>query len=100
MMLKHITPIGVNDDVSKTIINQFGKVSSIFLFINPSGDVLLSEYLNKNICIHTIFGRITAIIDNKIQIIKQHQILYLNFTKNLELRNTTTENVVIYIGLC
>ncbi|MEC2873437.1 hypothetical protein ACIQHV_33350 [Bacillus bombysepticus] len=100
MMLKNITPIGVNDEVSKTIISQVGKVYSTFLFISPSGDVLLNEYSNKNICIHTICGGIMAIIDNQIQIIKQHQVLYLNFKKNLELRNTTTENVVIYIGLC
>lgn len=97
---KNITPIGINDEVSKTVINQIGNIYSTFLFISPSGDVLINEYLNENICIHTICGGIIAIIDNQIQIIKHHQVLYLNFKKNLELRNNTTENVVIYIGLC
>ncbi|MDR4904771.1 hypothetical protein RGW67_28455 [Bacillus mycoides] len=100
MMLKNITPIGINDEVSKTVINQIENIYSTFLFISPSGDVLINEYLNENICIHTICGGIIAIIDNQIQIIKHHQVLYLNFKKNLELRNNTTENVVIYIGLC
>ncbi|WP_410985008.1 hypothetical protein [Bacillus cereus] len=100
MMIKNITPIGLNDEVSKTLIDQIGNTYSTFFFINPSGNVFIEKYSNENICVYTVCGGIMAIIDNQIQIIEHHQVLYLNYKKNLELRNNTTENVVIYIGLC
>lgn len=56
-MLKNISPIGINDEVSKTVIYQIENIYPTYLFICSSGDVLVNKYSNRFICNLTIWGR-------------------------------------------
>ncbi|MED1047365.1 hypothetical protein P4T54_23380 [Bacillus mycoides] len=97
MQLKNVTPMGLNDEVFKTIINNTENTFPTFFFINPSGSVVIPKQLNKDICMYAVFGEIMAIIDNEIEILRHQQILYLNAKVYIELRNNTTDNVIVYI---
>lgn len=68
-----------------------------FFFINPSGNVVIPKYLNKDICMYAVFGETMVIIDNEIEILRHQQILYFNAEVYIELRNNSTENVIVYI---
>lgn len=50
-MLKNISPIGINDELSKTVIYQIENIYPTYLFISSSGDVLMNKYSNRFICI-------------------------------------------------
>ncbi|MFT9868820.1 hypothetical protein ACMZ5A_19520 [Bacillus mobilis] len=97
MQLKNVTPMGLNDEVFKTSINKAENTFPSFFFINPSGNVVIPKYLNKDICIYAVFGETMVIIDNEIEILRHQQILYFNAEVYIELRNNTTENVIVYI---
>lgn len=46
---------------------------------------------------YAVFGETMVIIDNEIEILRHQQILYFNAQVYIELRNNTTENVIVYI---
>ncbi|EAO56785.1 hypothetical protein RBTH_05028 [Bacillus thuringiensis serovar israelensis ATCC 35646] len=69
-------------------------------FFSLIRQVMLSyaKYLNKDICMYAVFGwKTMVIIDNEIEILRHQQILYFNAEVYIELRNNTTENVIVYI---